>query len=102
MSASRLALVSMLSAILVVAGAIGLASARGGGRGKGGNDAPITTSLPASGTTKQLKTFKTFGGKACRSDYTRLCPRMPIGRCDLQSKIGQLSPACKAFVVNHR
>ena len=101
MSASRLALLSTLSAILVVTVAIDVASARGGGKGKGGAD-EASTSLPVSGTAKQVKTFKTFQGRTCRSDYTRLCPRMPIGKCDLQSKIEQLSPACKAFVVNHR
>lgn len=102
MSASRLALLSTLSAVLIVAVATGLASARGGGRGKGGNDAAISTSVPVSGTPKQVKTFKTFQGKACRSDYSRLCPSMPIGKCDLQSKIQQLSPGCKAFVASHR
>jgi hypothetical protein len=103
MSASRLALLSTLCAVLVFAAIIDVASAKGGGSGKGGRDTAMSkaASVPVAGTSKQVKTFKTFGGKACRSDYNRLCSGMPIGKCDLQSKVGQLSPACRAFVQTH-
>jgi hypothetical protein len=50
----------------------------------------------------EAKAFKSFQGKECRNDYKRLCPMTPIGKCDLQSMINQLSPACKAFVEKHK
>ncbi|MER9231055.1 hypothetical protein NKI56_02940 [Mesorhizobium sp. M0622] len=50
----------------------------------------------------EAKSFKSFQGKECNRDYKRLCPMTPIGKCDLQSMIEQLSPACKAFVEKHR
>ncbi|MET3521660.1 hypothetical protein ABID25_003506 [Mesorhizobium abyssinicae] len=53
-------------------------------------------------TVAEAKAFKNFQGKECRSDYKRLCPMTPIGKCDLQGMIDQLSPACKAFVEKHK
>ncbi|WP_292546756.1 hypothetical protein [Mesorhizobium sp.] len=50
----------------------------------------------------EAKAFKDFQGKQCNRDYRRLCPMMPIGKCDLESKIEQLSLPCKAFVEEHR
>jgi hypothetical protein len=50
----------------------------------------------------EAKAFKNFQGKECNRDYERLCPMTPIGKCDLQSMIEQMSPACKAFVEEHR
>ncbi|PZV37602.1 hypothetical protein B5V02_15055 [Mesorhizobium kowhaii] len=55
-----------------------------------------------SSMTAEAKAFKNFQGKECRPDYKRLCPMTPIGKCDLQSMIDQLSPACKAFVEKHK
>lgn len=48
------------------------------------------------------KAFKNFQGRECNKDYKRLCPTTPIGKCDLQSMIDQLSPQCKAYVEKHR
>ncbi|TPJ98285.1 hypothetical protein FJ872_31620 [Mesorhizobium sp. B2-5-9] len=53
-------------------------------------------------TTTDAKAFKSFQSKECKTDYKRLCPMTPIGKCDLQSMIEQLSPACKAYVEKHR
>jgi len=95
----------MLYATVAFAAITGIASAKGGGgRGKGGHDAALSsgTSIPVTGNPNHVKTFKTFESKACRRDYNRLCPMTPIGKCDLQSKIEQLSPACKTFVETHR
>lgn len=50
----------------------------------------------------EAKAFKSFQGKECRNDYKRLCPMTPIGKCDLQSMVEQLSPACKAYVEKHK
>ncbi|MER8744185.1 hypothetical protein NKH54_13985 [Mesorhizobium sp. M1004] len=104
MSTSRRALLSMMSATFAYAALSGIASAKGGG-GKGGKDGAMDTGpgiVPASGTSvKQVKTFKSFQGKACNRDYKRVCPSTPIGKCDLVGRINQLSPACKAFVMAH-
>jgi hypothetical protein len=115
MSTSRRALLCLLGASVVQAAIIGFASARGGGgggrgggRGKGGTDGAMDTgpglvTSPASATSPaQVKTFKSFQGKACNRDYKRLCPSKPIGKCDLVGMSGQLSPNCKAFVQSHR
>ncbi|RWK46955.1 hypothetical protein [Mesorhizobium sp.] len=50
----------------------------------------------------EAKAFKNFQGKQCNRDYKRLCPMIPIGKCDLESMIEQLSLPCKAFVEKHR
>jgi hypothetical protein len=118
MSTSRRALLSLLSASVVYAATIGVASAKGGGGGgrgggaggggKGGRDGamdietgPVTS--PVSGTNPtQVRTFKIFEGKACRRDYIGLCPTTPMGKCDLESMNELLSPRCKAFVKKHR
>ncbi|SJM34138.1 conserved exported hypothetical protein [Mesorhizobium delmotii] len=113
MSTSRRALLSLLSATVVCAAIIGIASAKGGGGGggggrKGGRDGAMDTGTglvtsPESGTSPvQVKTFKSFQGKACNRDYKLLCPNTPIGKCDLVGMSGQLSPKCKAFVETHR
>ena len=41
---------------------------------------------------------KFYDGKACRSDYKRLCGTTPRGQCDLATMMDKLSPACKALV----
>ncbi|MER9947672.1 hypothetical protein [Mesorhizobium sp. M0047] len=107
MSTSRRALLSMIGATVACAAISGIASAIGGGKGgKGGKDGAMDTGsglVPASGTSpRQVKTFKSFQGKACNRDYKSVCPTTPIGKCDLQSKMGQLSPACRTFVEQHR
>ncbi|MES0139386.1 hypothetical protein NKJ88_31275 [Mesorhizobium sp. M0016] len=107
MSTSRRALLSMMSATFAYAALSSIASAKGGGGkgGKGGKDGAMDTGpgiVPASGTSvKQVKTFKSFQGKACNRDYKRVCPSTPIGKCDLVGRINQLSPACKAFLMAH-
>lgn len=62
--------------------------------------------LACSGTllssVAEAKAFKTFSSKECRNDYKRLCPGKPIGQCDLQSMIDQLSLPCKALVEKHK
>lgn len=45
---------------------------------------------------------KTYTGRECRHDYKRLCPLTPIGKCDLESKMGQLTPKCKAHIEKNR
>ncbi|MES0003046.1 hypothetical protein NKJ90_30420 [Mesorhizobium sp. M0051] len=104
MSTSRRALLSLMGATVACAAISGIASARGGG--KAGKDGAMDTGsglVPASGTSpKQVKTFKSFQGKACNRDYKSVCPTTPIGKCDLQSKMGHLSPACRTFVEQHR
>ena len=87
MSTSQRALLSLLSATVVCAAIIGIASAegRGDGRGDGRRDISdgawgldIGDSLaisPVSGTNPmQVRTFASFEGSACRRDYKRLCP----------------------------
>ncbi|MER9655193.1 hypothetical protein NKJ26_17010 [Mesorhizobium sp. M0152] len=110
MSTSRRALLSMIGATVAYAAVSGIASAKGGGGGgrggKGSKDGAMDIGsglVPASGTSpKQVKTFKSFQGKACNRDYKSVCPTTPIGKCDLQSKMAQLSPACRTFVEQHR
>ncbi|MER8368555.1 hypothetical protein NKJ40_16020 [Mesorhizobium sp. M0119] len=62
----------------------------------------VCSGILLSPITAEAKAFKSFQGKECKPDYKRLCPMTPIGKCDLQSMIEQLSPACKAFVEKHR
>ncbi|RWM09456.1 hypothetical protein [Mesorhizobium sp.] len=113
MSTSRRALLSILGASIVHAAFIGIAYPKGGGGGKGGGkgagrDGAMDTGtglVPSSVSetnSKQVRTFKLFEGKGCRRDYARLCPTRPMGKCDLEGNIEQLSPACKAFVEKHR
>ncbi|WFP74968.1 hypothetical protein [Mesorhizobium sp. WSM4906] len=104
---SRRALLSMLGASFVSAAFGGAACAKGGGGKGAGRDGAMdigTGLVPSSvsGTNpKQVRTFKLFEGKACRRDYARLCPTIPMGKCDLAGRIEQLSPACRKFVQNH-
>ena len=119
MSTSQRALLSLLSATVVCAAIIGIASAdgysdgRGDGRANGRRDisdgawgleiGDRVAIGPVSGTNlMQVSTFRSFEGRACRLDYKRLCPRTPIGQCDLESMNEQLSPRCQAFVETHR
>jgi|SRR6476659_1827210 len=110
MSTSRRALLSILGASVVHVAFSGIASAKGGGGGgrggKGGKDGAMGIGpglVPASTTNSmQVRSFKLFESKRCRRDYARLCPGKPMGKCDLEGKIEQLSSACRAFVENHR
>lgn len=45
---------------------------------------------------------KTYQGKECKRDYKRLCPTMPIGKCNLETMMDQLSPQCRVFVEQNR
>lgn len=111
MPTSRRALLFLMSASVICASFSGVASAKGGrgGGGKGaGRDGAMDTgtglvSSSVSGTNPaQIRTYRIFEGKGCRGDYARLCPMKPMGKCDLEGKIEQLSPRCKAFVETHR
>jgi hypothetical protein len=108
---SRRMLLVMIGASVICASQGGAASAKGGrgGGGKGaGRDGAMDTetglvSSSASGTNPaQVRSYKIFEGKGCHSDYARLCPGKPMGKCDLEGRIEQLSPRCKAFVETHR
>ncbi|WP_210243347.1 hypothetical protein, partial [Mesorhizobium sp. B2-4-2] len=61
----------------------------------------IPSSVNATNPT-QVRSFKIFEGKGCRRDYARFCPTKPMGKCDLESQIERLSPACRDFVEKHR
>ncbi|AZO08785.1 MULTISPECIES: hypothetical protein [unclassified Mesorhizobium] len=109
MSMTRRALLSTLSASVICVAFDGVASAKGGGGGKGaGRDGALDTGTgivpsPANATNQmQVRSFRIFEGKACRRDYMRFCPTKPIGKCDLESRVDQLSPDCKDFVAKHR
>lgn len=82
MSASRRALLFILSA--TVAATIGVASAKGGGKGGKHFDSAwssVTSRPVVSGTSPvQSKAFKSFKVKACNRDYKWLCPTKPIGK----------------------
>jgi hypothetical protein len=62
----------------------------------------VCSGLLLNSMAAEAKAFKSFQGKECRNDYKRLCPGKPIGQCDLQSMIDQLSLPCKAFVEKHK
>src|SRR5438552_16773198 len=115
MSTSRRAFLSSHSASVVYAAIVNIASAKGGGGGRGGGGkggggkgagrdgamdigAGLVTSQVSGINPMQTRIFKIFGGKGCHRDYARLCPTKPMGRCDLESKLEQLSPRCKAFI----
>ncbi|WP_141246148.1 hypothetical protein [Mesorhizobium sp. WSM3859] len=105
MSTSRRALLFMLGTSVVLHVAfMGVASAKGGGKGAGrdgATDAKATIAPSAKANPAQVRTYKTFQGKECRRDYARLCPSKPIGKCDLQGNIDQLSAPCKTYVQQH-
>lgn len=110
---SRRTLLSILGASVVSAAFGGVVSAKGGGgRGGGGRGSgrdgamdtgPGIVPSAVSGTNPmQVRTFRIFEGKRCRGDYARLCPMKPMGKCDLESKIDQLSSRCRVLVEKHR
>lgn len=98
----------MMGASIICASLSGAASAKGGGGKGAGRDGAMDTGTglvpsSASGTNPaQRRTYKIFEGRGCRNDYSRLCPTKPMGKCDLESMIEQLSPRCRSFVEKHR
>lgn len=110
MSTSRRGLLLMLGASVIYTALPVIASAKGGGGRGGGKGAGRDGAMDigpglvpsAAANPMQVRTFKIYEGKGCRRDYARLCPMKPMGKCDLRSKIDQLSPACRAFVEHHQ
>ena len=82
MSTSRHALLFILGATVAFAAIIGIASAKGGGKG-GKHDSALSSVISpvVSGTSPvQTKALKNFTVKACSRDYKWLCPTTPIGK----------------------
>jgi hypothetical protein len=82
MSTSRRALLFILGATVAFAATIGIAFAKGGGKG-GKHDSALSSVIsPVVRTSPvpEAKAFKNFKVKACNRDYKWLCPTTPIGK----------------------